>query len=291
MEETIQNASKAANQAVAETTNTLMNWLNSFLTWGNLFKLIGAVIFIFILWIIYKVLMRALNKIPKEKITPQRTMIFGKVFKYAFYIITIMYVLSLFGVKFSAIWGAAGIAGVAVGFAAQTSVSNLISGIFVLSEGILKVGDFITVSDSTGIVDSVGLLSVQIHTLDNQLVRIPNSTIINSNLINTSYFPRRRLCISVSVSYDTDMAKALEALNKVPALCSTVLTDPAPAAWFDSFGDSGINLTLAVWFNSADFLKTKNDVFIGIKKIFDEANISIPFNRLDVSVIEGNPKA
>ena len=196
----------------------------------------------------------------------------------------VMYVLSLFGVKLSAIWGAAGIAGVAIGFAAQTSVSNLISGLFVLTEGSLKVGDLIIVGDVTGIVDSINLISVRVHTLDNEMVRIPNSTIINANLMNKSYHSKRRLTLSVSISYDTDMAKALETLAKAPGLCPTVLQTPEPAVWFDGFGDSGINMTVAVWFKPDDFLKTKNDLYIAIKKVFDKAKIEIPFNQLDVQI-------
>lgn len=105
-------------------------------------------------------------------------------------------------------------------------------------------------------------------------------------MLNTSYFPRRRICITVYVSYDTDMEYALETLKKVPALCKTVLKDPAPAAWFDGFADSGIKLVLAVWFNSADFLATKNAAYIGIKKVFDEAKIEIPYTKIDVNFPE-----
>ena len=195
-----------------------------------------------------------------------------------------MYVLSLFGVKLSAIWGAAGIAGVAIGFAAQTSVSNLISGLFVLTEGALKVGDTIIVNGVTGVVDSINLISVRVHTLDNEMVRIPNSSIINTNLMNKSYHNKRRLTLSISISYDTDMKTALEALSKAPSLCPTVLDTPAPAVWFDGFADSGINMTVAVWFKPEDFLKTKNDLYIAMKQVFDEAGIEIPFNQLDVKI-------
>lgn len=213
-------------------------------------------------------------------------MLLKKIVKYCFYIICVVYILGLFGVKLSAIWGAAGIAGVAIGFAAQTSVSNLISGLFVLTEGALKVGDTIIVGDVTGIVDTISLLSVRVHTFDNQMVRIPNSTIINSNLTNNSYHTKRRLTLNVSISYTNDMTTALEALKKAPGLCPTVLQDPAPAAWFDGFGDSGINMTVAAWFKPADFLQTKNDLYIAIKKVFDEAGIEIPFNQLDVKIKE-----
>ena len=276
--------SSAANQTIVKQTSSFISWIKTFATWENLFKLIGSLLIILAIWIIYKLILKALKKIPAEKASPQKMMILKRLLSYTFYVAVVMYVLSLFGVKFSAIWGAAGIAGVAIGFAAQTSVSNIISGLFVLTEGALKIGDTIIVGDVTGIVDAISLLSVRVHTYDNQMVRIPNSTIINSNLTNNSYHKQRRMTINVSIAYENDMTTALEALKKVPAYCPTVLADPAPAVWFDGFGDSGINMTIAVWFKPADFLQTKNDVYIAIKKVFDEAKISIPFNQLDVMI-------
>ena len=276
--------SSAANQTIVKQTSSFISWIKTFATWENLFKLIGSLLIILAIWIIYKLILKALKKIPAEKASPQKMMILKRLLTYTFYVAVVMYVLSLFGVKFSAIWGAAGIAGVAIGFAAQTSVSNIISGLFVLTEGALKIGDTIIVGDVTGIVDAISLLSVRVHTYDNQMVRIPNSTIINSNLTNNSYHKQRRMTINVSIAYENDMTTALEALKKVPGYCPTVLADPAPAVWFDGFGDSGINMTIAVWFKPADFLQTKNDVYIAIKKVFDEAKISIPFNQLDVMI-------
>lgn len=276
--------STAANETIVKQTSSFVTWIKTFATWENLFKLIGSLLIILAIWIIYKLILKAIKKIPAEKTSPQKMMILKRLLSYTFYVAIAMYVLSLFGVKLSAIWGAAGIAGVAIGFAAQTSVSNIISGLFVLTEGALKIGDTIIVGDVTGIVDAISLLSVRVHTFDNQMVRIPNSTIINSNLTNNSYHKERRMTINVSIAYEDDMSKALEALKKVPQYCPTVLADPAPAVWFDGFGDSGINMTVAVWFRPADFLQTKNDVYIAIKKVLDEAKITIPFNQLDVMI-------
>lgn len=276
--------SSAANDTIVKQTSSFVNFIMSYVSWENLFKLLGSLLIIFAMWIIYKVILKLLKKIPKEKASPQRMMILKRVTTYFFYIAVVMYVLSLFGIKLSAIWGAAGIAGVAIGFAAQTSVSNLISGLFVLTEGTLKIGDTIIVGDVTGIVDAISLLSVRVHTFDNQMVRIPNSTIINSNLTNNSYHKQRRMTINVSIAYNSDMQKALEALKKAPSLCPSVLPDPAPAVWFDGFGESGINMTVAAWFRPEDFLKTKNELYIAIKQVFDEAKIEIPFNQLDVQI-------
>lgn len=289
MNETLEEVAEAAanvGSSFFTTTTNMLNWGKSLLTWENLFKLIGAIIIFAIIFVIYKLLLRAIKKIPAEKTTPQRTAILKRTVKYLFYTVTVIYVLSLFGIKLSAIWGAAGIAGVAIGFAAQTSVSNLISGLFVITEGALKIGDTIIVEGVTGVVDAINLISVRIHTYDNQMVRIPNSTIINTNLTNNSYHKTRRLTLQVSVSYDTDMEQALQALSKAPALCPTVISEPAPAVWFDGFGSSGLTMTVAVWFESSDFLQTKNDLHIAIKKVLDQAQITIPFNKVDVKILE-----
>ena len=202
--------------------------------------------------------------------------------RYIFYFAVIVHVLGMFGIKFSAIWGAAGIAGVAIGFAAQTSVSNLISGIFIVSEKSIKLGDTIIINGVTGVVDTISLLSVRVHTYDNQMVRIPNSSIINSLLTNNSYNSYRRLLINVSVAYESDLAFALETLKKAPALCPTARTDPAPNAWIEAFEDSGIKLTLVIWFDNPDFITVKNETFIAIKKVFDQAKIEIPYNKIVV---------
>ncbi|QTQ17255.1 mechanosensitive ion channel family protein [Treponema parvum] len=268
-------------------TEPIVNAIKQYLNVPFLMKLAGTVIMLLIIYIIYRICRSMILRLPENKLKTQHSMMIQKTLKYIYYVCAAMYVLGLFGIKFSAIWGAAGVAGVAIGFAAQTSVSNIISGLFVLSEKAMKIGDLVTIDGVTGVVDSTDLLSVKIHTLDNQLVRVPNSTIINKNFLNTSYFPQRRMTIGVSVSYDTDMTLALETLKKAPALCPTVLREPEPAAWFDKFGEKGIDLVLAVWFKSEDFLQTKNSAFIAIKKVYDEAGIEIPYYKLNVKMLSG----
>ena len=281
--ETVKETSEVANivestaQSIMETTSPFINWIKSFMTWDNFFKFLGVAILVVIFWLGYKLIVKAVRKSHFPKFDDHKKEILLRFIKYLFYTIIVIQILGFLGINFSALWGAAGIAGVAIGFAAQTSVSNLISGLFVITEGSLKLGDLIEVDGIKGYVDSINLLSVRIHTFDNQMVRIPNSTIIDKNLVNISYHKVRRLTIEVSISYDTDMSKALEILKTAPALCPTVLSDPEPGAWFDGFGASGINMVLAVWFDADNFLKTKNDIFIAIKKVFDEANIVFSF--------------
>ena len=256
--------------------------LKTYFTDDLIRKIITTILGLIVFTVIYLIINRILKRVTKQKLKPQTATILQKVFKYLYYTMAVIYILGIFDIKVTALFGAAGIAGVAIGFAAQTSFSNIISGFFVLTEHSLKIGDYITVDDVSGTVDSIDMLSIKLKTPDHQMVRIPNETILKANLHNTSYFPTRRLNVTVSVSYNTDLQFALDTLATVPAKCPLVLTDPAPIIFYDSFGDSGINLILGVWLNNSDLIAVKNQVFIAIKKTFDDAGIEIPFPQIDV---------
>ena len=243
----------------------------------NAFRIGGAVLGFIIAFVLYKIIRKNVNSITTKKFSKQTQAVSDKIVRYTFYTIVVLSVLNFFGIKLTTLLGAAGIAGVAVGFAAQTSFSNIISGFFVLSEHALKIGDFISVDGTAGTVGSVDLLSVKIVTPDNKAVRIPNETIIKSNLINNSYYPQRRMDVRVSVSYKEDLEKVLEVLKSVVPGCPSGLTDPAPVVFFDGFGASGIDVVLGVWFRNENFLNIKNELHIGIKKAFTEEGIKIPF--------------
>ena len=289
---TVADAGQNVAHGVAQQTRTMLHLeeLKTYLTWGNLMRVITSVLAIVIFYIIYRIVKSIILKRGKDRFQPHTQMLISKIVTYVFWIIIGMYVLSLFGIQLSAIWGAAGIAGLTIGFAAQTSVSNIISGIFVLSEKSLRVGDFISVSGQSGVVDSVGLLSVKIHTLDNQVIRIPNSSIINDNLINFSANDKRRLVFEIPINYECDLEKALTTIKKVPGLCKHVLKDPAPAVFYDGFGDCGMNLMLAVWLKSSDVVTVKNEVYINVMKVCDADDIDIPYTRYDIKVLDQNEK-
>lgn len=265
---------------------TLCEWQPSFIRdffSSALFpKIISATITLIVFYLLYRLTQRLIKRLSTPKWTAQAQNAVKKGVKYLFLTFGFLSVLSIFDIRLSGLLGAAGIAGIAVGFAAQTSFSNIISGFFLLTEKTMKVGDFITVGDVSGIVDSVDLLSVKIHTVDNQMIRIPNETIIKSNLKNTNYFPTRRQSISVSVAYDTPTEKATEILLNAAACTPGVLKDPAPGVFWEEFGDSGICARLSVWFSSDQYWTVRNALFTQIKKDFDQNGIVIPFPQMDI---------
>lgn len=257
----------------------------AFFTPEILSKIVSVVVGLLIFTLVYLVIKGMAKKFALKKLKPQTSMIVMKVIRYTFYVLVVIYVLGIFNINLSALFGAAGIAGVAIGFASQTSMSNIISGFFVLTDHALKVGDFITVDEVSGTVDSVDMLSVKVKTPDGKMVRIPNETIINTKLQNVSSYPTRRFDVVVSVAYETDLRKALEILKTVPGKCPQVLADPEPVIFCTSFGASGIDITLGVWLNNSDLVAVRNQVFVAIKETFDEAGISIPFPQLDVHMV------
>ncbi len=282
MNEVTEDVIGAAENAINSVFDVSKNLegLKSVFTLDFLFKAISFVAAIVLLYITYRVLLKLYRKVAKEKLKPQAALLVEKGIKYTFYVLIALYILDVFGVNLNALLGAAGIVGVAVGFAAQTSFSNIISGFFVLSENTIKIGDFVTIQDVIGTVHSIDLLSVKILTRDNQLIRVPNETIIKANLKNTTYYPIRRVTVRVSVAYETDLEKAYNTLLKVPGMCPLTIADPEPVAYFDGFGASGIDIVLGVWINKDDYIDARNQVYIAIKKVFDEEKIEIPFNQI-----------
>lgn len=273
-----------AEVAVQTKTMLHLDELLAYLTWGNLMKVVVAFISVLVFYVVYRIIKHIIKKQAAPRVEKHTYMLINKFVSYVFYVIIVMYILSLFGINLKAIWGAAGVAGLAIGFAAQTSVSNLISGIFVLSEKAMKVGDFIQVGDVFGTVDSVGLLSVRVHTLDNQMVRIPNSSVINSNLVNFNHYDIRRFVFDMPISYDSNMEKALEVANSIPGKCPVVLQNPVPCVYFDGFGDA-INIKIAVWFNCSDLINAKNQMYAAIVNTCREQGIEIPYTHYDVKIL------
>lgn len=217
------------------------------------------------------------GKAAKKRFTPQASMLIRKGIFYFGSILLIISVLYQMGFKLTALLGAAGIAGIAIGFASQTSVSNIISGLFLISEKPFEVGDLIKVNDTKGNILSIDLLSVKLRTLDNQLVRIPNESLIKNQVTNITRFPIRRYDINIGVAYKEDVGKVRDVLLDIAKNNPYCLDEPEPLVLFLNFGDSALEFLFAVWFVKADFFKLRNSIMQEIKERFDAEGIEIPF--------------
>ncbi|MDX1673067.1 MAG: mechanosensitive ion channel family protein [Balneolaceae bacterium] len=204
-------------------------------------------------------------------------MLAGKVVFYSGLSIVVVMIMGQLGLSLAPLLGAAGILGVALGFASQTSVSNIISGLFLIAEQPFKVDDIITVSGTTGVVLSIDTLSVKIRTFDNQFVRIPNETIIKTEVTNVTRFQIRRFNAKVSVAYKENIGRVRDVLKEVAENNEFALREPEPLIIFDAFGTSSIDLLFLVWAPIKEWIKLKNTLQEEIKAKFDEVGIEIPF--------------
>lgn len=185
--------------------------------------------------------------------------------------------LQQLGLQLGILLGAAGILTVALGFASQTSAANIISGLFIIGERSIAVGDLIQVGDTTGEVLSIDWLSVKLRTFDNLFVRIPNESFMKSQVTNLTRFPIRRADIQVGIAYKEDIGVARNVLMQVADRNPLCLDNPEPLIIVRGFGDSSINLQFSVWCVRENFLAMRNSIQEEIKNAFDSAGIEIPF--------------
>ena len=223
-----------------------------------------------------------------SKSTAQRRMIARKVIGYTGFVLVVLAVLGELGVKLTALLGAAGIVGIAVGFASQTSVSNIISGLFLISEKPFAVGDVIRIGTTTGIIQSVDLLSIKIRTFDNLFVRIPNEKILSSEVTNLTRFPIRRMDIVFQVAYGQDLSTIHEALIEIARRNPWSLDEPSPVIIFNDFKESGVEVLFGPWFSQSDFLALKNSIMKDITTHFTEHGILFAFPNRVIRVVEGS---
>jgi small-conductance mechanosensitive channel len=247
-------------------------------------SIVLTVLFIFVVFNLFKII---LLRITKGKLSDHRTLMLRKGIQYAAWVIAVIFVFKRLGIDSSAILGAAGIAGVAIGFAAQTSMSNLISGLFLLSEKPCEVGDVITVDATTGVVLSIDLLSVKLRTFDNLFIRIPNETIIKMNLINVTRFPVRRLDVSFTVPHQEDIARLRTLLFALADENIYCLKNPAPFLLISGIDTNGVNLSLFLWFDKTKFMDLKNSFLESMLAAFKENGIVFSARR--VAVESGYP--
>jgi len=222
------------------------------------------------------------KKILPLKWSRQRKMIINRAVQYTGFITLFLIVISELEISLAPIFGAAGVIGLVIGVASQTSIGNIVSGFFLVSEKSFEIGDVVRLGDKTGTVYSIDLLSIKIRTFDNLLIRVPNQTVISTELTNLTRFPVRRIDTLVSVAYKEDLGKVKSILENVAKQNPLCLDEPEPIIIFQEYGSSGIDIKLGVWVERTNFLKVKNSVFMEIKEAFNREGIEIPFPHISL---------
>ncbi len=199
-------------------------------------------------------------------------------------IVVVVSVVAILGVPMSSVIALIASAGVAIGLAVQGALSNLVGGLMILLFRPFRVGDYIEAEGEKGNVREISVFYTIVVTFDNRVITIPNGTLTNSVIINYSAEKIRRVDIQMSADYDSDIDDVKQTMLDVAFSCEKGLSDPAPAVVMNECADSGINYTLRVWCETPDYWEVREQLLIGVRNAFKNANIEIPYPQMDVRI-------
>ena len=208
------------------------------------------------------------------------------------YVAAILQALKVLGADIMPFVAGAGVAGIAIGFAAKDTLSNIIAGVLLLIDRPFEVGDRIEVwsapanSATWGDVIDVGLRATRIKTTDNIIIVIPNNEIMMRDIINyTTITDEIRVRIPIGIAYDADVKKAKDIINKISLELEWVMKDPAPKVVVKTFGDSAVNMEARVWIsNPRKRMDTISYITDRVKEDFQKEDIEIPFPKRDIYI-------
>lgn len=217
-----------------------------------------------------------------EKLPAQVLRLIEKALAVVIWCLILVQALRSIGVDVVSILGAAGVVGVAIGFAAQTSLSNLISGIFIISERNIRLGDFVNIAGMEGTVESINLLSISLRQADNSLVRIPCETAIKSPVVNITGDTLRRCDLDIGVDYSSDLEQVRSIILSVIAAEPGLIDTPQPVVQFKSFADSAIVLHIGAWCKTDSYHAVRYRFADNLLKAFRANGINIPFPTVSI---------
>lgn len=244
------------------------------IAWGQWF----SAVFLLVLGLVLGSLgARSVSRFMAQKSSRHHT---AMVRRLVFYVIVAVFSIAALreaGFSLDVVLGAAGILTVAIGFASQTSASNMISGLFLLVEKPFEIGNVIDVDGTIGEVVAIDMLSVKLRTPDNLYVRIPNETLIKSQVVNRSRFPIRRLDLVIGIAYAEDVERVEALLLGLAESNPLCLEEPAPFVLVTGFGPSSVDLQFSFWVPSKKVREGRSSMMVDVKKVLDREGIEIPF--------------
>lgn len=255
----------------------LITTMTDFIQTQQFLNVIRAILIVIGGFVIARLISSFLVRATKATLDPHRLMILRRGSFYGVLVLFLIVALDQLGFDLSILLGTAGILTVALAFASQTSMSNFISGLFLIAETPFQVGDLLQMGTTVGEVLEIDVLSVKLRKFDNTFVRLPNELLIKSEFWTLTKFPIRRLDLDIGVAYKEDIGRVRDILVEVADKNPLSLEEPRPLFIFQGFGDSALKIQFSVWVLKDNYLLLKNSIQEEIKQAFDSAGIEIPF--------------
>jgi small-conductance mechanosensitive channel len=259
-----------------------MNFIHKFLNFRLYSDVTVSDIFLsafilFIAVILIKIITLNLRRFLKEKLEKQEINLLEKIITYTILGIAIISVLPMLGINISGILVAGGIVGIAVGFASQRVVSNLLSGIFLMIERPIRIGQQLDVEGIRGFVEDISIISTIVRTYDGLYVRIPNEKVFTSSITNFVAHVVRRFEYTIGIRYEDDAEKAIEIIRGLIEEHPFALKNPEPQVFVDNLGDNAVEIKVRIWAPTQVWYSVKMELLWKIKKSLEKEGIEIPF--------------
>lgn len=261
----------------------LQDWLHGIAWQELLFTWLGALVLLLVGLRVARWLSRVAERgMARAQVEPTAIAFLRKVAYVILLVVLFLAVLQVIGVPMTSMIAVLGAAGLAIGLALKDSLSNIASGVMLVSLKPFRAGHIVTIAGETGKVESVSIFQTCLRGADNQLIVLPNSLITSDSIINLTPDTRRRIELVVGIAYDADIAKARSVALDVMHGNARLLADPAPDVLVYALGDNSVNLGIRCHVGNDDYFVTKCELTERIKLAFDAAGIGIPFPQRDV---------
>lgn len=262
--------------------NKLWNDIKSFFTnnvWNIVLFFSVLLIGIIVIKILINIIRRVFAKSKMEKIAQQFII---AIIKVVLYLVLVLALLSIIGVQITGIVTALSALLLAVGLALESNIANLANGIVIVATKMFKKGDRIIVGDVEGDIININFLFTTLSTSDNKRVTIPNSTIVNSSVINAGANPIRRVDFTFSVAYETDVELVKKIVTDVMKSNGKVMLDREPFCRLKTLGASSLDFFCNCWCDNEDYWDVYYYVVENVYNEFKRNSISVPYNQLEV---------
>lgn len=255
-------------------------------TWGV--KVVMVFVALFAAWIVAGAVRRGMLR-SFERVSFDATLarFFGNMVRYAILVATGLGCLGAFGIETASFAAVIAAGGLAVGLAFQGTLSNFAAGVMLLAFRPFKVGDFVNLGGTLGTVQEIELFTIELTTLDNRRIIVPNSAVFGSVIENFTAHDTRRVDVPVGTDYGADLEKVRAVLEGVPAKVPGALAEPAPQIFLAALGGSSIDWQLRIWSKTEDYWDVHQAIILQTKKALDAAGVGIPFPQTDVHLDDG----
>ncbi|MBE6625301.1 MAG: mechanosensitive ion channel [Ruminococcaceae bacterium] len=276
---------------MAEFFKNLWDKMYAYLTDPASYRRLGMIVLgLLVIFIGCKIVKKITKKLVNSRAMSRFSMtirvFLGHVVAVALYVIVCLLGASLIGFNVSMFGSLIASIGLTVGLALQGSLSNIAGGVMVVGLKPFEVGDYIESNGVSGTVTDIAIFYTTLTTPDNKKIVVPNGSLSNSVVINYSANDTRRLDLTFSISYNTDLDLAKKVLLSCAKLDERILSDPAPVVYITEHAESAIAIQLRVWVRSENYWDVNFAMIEQVKRSFDQLGVEIPFPQLDVHMIK-----